>query len=396
MINTSSPSFSPEQRLSGFYFTQFMSSGAAAAFAGIWFASKGLSAEQIGWINSVPVLILLLMNLFVGRLADRASDWRQAIILGAVAAAVFPLGLFGVQSFWGILLFWSLGVIAQSAIVPVSDAAAMRVARRRGTDFGAIRAWGTVGYLIAIFITGYLVHWFGGGIFLYLFVGLRLVLGLASFTLPKLRAEKGEAIATGAATLKQVMRPWFLLPLFGWSMVFATHLILNGFQSLLWSQQGIATPVIGFLIALGALSETIMFFLFKQFAHRFTARKLILLSSLVSVARWVAMAYAPDVPVLIGLQLLHSVTYALGFLGCMNFIANWTSEDIAAEAQSFFVMLQQGTAFVALTGFGWFASHYGPKAYLASAAFAAIGAVLVYLSIRLQPPKQEASENPWN
>jgi MFS transporter, PPP family, 3-phenylpropionic acid transporter len=87
------------------------------------------------------------------------------------------------------------------------------------------------------------------------------------------------------------------------------------------------------------------------------------------------------------MQLLHSVTFALGFLGCMNFIANWTSEDSAAEAQSFFVMLQQGTAFIALTGFGWIAGMYGPKANLACAAFAAVGSVLVYLSIRLQPPK---------
>jgi MFS transporter, PPP family, 3-phenylpropionic acid transporter len=222
---------------------------------------------------------------------------------------------------------------------------------------------------------------------LLLFAGFAMLRGIAAFALPKLRAEKGEAITGGALHLAHVMKPWFLLPLFGWSMVFATHLILNGFQSLLWSQQGIATPVIGFLIALGALAETIMFFAFKQFAHRFTARKLILLSCLVSIVRWVAMSFAPDVPILIGLQLLHSVTFALGFLGCMNFIANWTSEDIAAEAQSFFVMLQQGTAFVALTGFGWFAGHYGPKAYLASAVFAAIGSLLVYLSLRMQPPK---------
>ncbi len=99
------------------------------------------------------------------------------------------------------------------------------------------------------------------------------------------------------------------------------------------------------------------------------------------------MAYSPGVPVLVGLQLLHSVTFALGFLGCMNFIANWTSEDIAAEAQGFFTMLQQAFAVVAITGFGWLAGDYGAKAYLASAVFAAIGAVLVYLSIRLQPPK---------
>jgi MFS transporter, PPP family, 3-phenylpropionic acid transporter len=381
------PPVSPERRLSLFFLTQFMSGGAAAAFAGIWFTGKGLSAEQIGMINSVPVFVLLMLNLVVGRLADRAEDWRQIIVLGSLAAAIVPLGLFFVQDFWGILLFWSLSVISQSLVVSVADAAAMRVARRNGTDFGAIRAWGTIGYLLVIVITGYLVQWLGGGAFLPWFAGLAILRGLVSLTVPKLRAPKGMAVAQGAAKLLHVMKPWFLLPLFGWSMVFATHLILNGFQSLLWSQQGISTSAIGILIALGALSETAMFFAFKRFSGRYSARKLILLSSVVTVLRWIAMAYSPGVPILFGLQLLHSITFALGFLGCMNFIANWTSEDIAAEAQGFFTMLQQGTAVVAISGFGWLAGHYGAKAYLASAAFAAVGAVLVYLSIRLQPPK---------
>ena len=35
------------------------------------------------------------------------------------------------------------------------------------------------------------------------------------------------------------------------------------------------------------------------------------------------------------LQLLHAFTFAMGYLGGIYFIANWTSEDIAAEAQGF-------------------------------------------------------------
>jgi PPP family 3-phenylpropionic acid transporter len=136
------------------------------------------------------------------------------------------------------------------------------------------------------------------------------------------------------------MKPWFLLPLVGWSIVYSTHLILNAFQGLLWKQQGIPADIIGLLIALGALSETAMFFAFRRFA----ARNLILASAVVSVARWIAMSFSPGVEILFGLQLLHSVTYALGFLGCVNFIANSASEDIAAEAQSFFVVLQQAMA----------------------------------------------------
>jgi PPP family 3-phenylpropionic acid transporter len=387
---TRAPGMSPELRTAVFYFTQFMTSGAATVFGGIWFSGKGLSSQEIGMINAVPVFVMLVINLAVGRIADRADDWRQVIMIGAVAAGFFPFGLFLVDGFWGILLFWTLTAVAQMSVGPVADAAAMRITRRRGTDYGAIRAWGTVGYLLVIFATGYLVVWFGGEIFLPLFVGLAVVRGIASLGLPKFRARRDEqAPPAGATHMLQVMKAWFLLPLVGWAIVFATHLILNAFQGLLWKEQGISEDVIGVLIALGALSEAVMFFAFRRFAARFSARNLILLSAIVSAVRWVAMSFSPGVEILFLLQLFHSVTFALGFLGCTNFIANWTSEDIAAEAQSFSVVLQQGMAVIAIAGFGWLAGEWGARAYLASAAFAALGAALVWLSLQLQQPKVE-------
>jgi PPP family 3-phenylpropionic acid transporter len=382
---------SPELRATAFYFTQYMTAGAATVFAGIWFSQKGLSSEQIGIINAVPVFVMLVLNLVVGRIADRASDWRQVIVIGAVLGGVVPIALFFVSGFWGILIVWALAAIPVSAVGPVADAATMRLTRRNGTDFGFIRAWGTVGYTAAIFATGYIVTWFGGDIFVWLFVGLAMVRGLIALGLPNFRAPRDEQPAEpgakGAVHLLEVMKPWFLLPLVGWAMVFSTHLILNGFQALLWKEQGIPEDIIGPLLALGAVAEAAMMFAFKRFVGRYPARVLILVSALVSVVRWIAMGFSPPVDVLIGLQCLHAITFALGFMGCVHFIANWTSEDIAAEAQSFFVVLQQGMSVIALVAFGWFVSFMGAQAYFVASGFALLGAGLIFASLRLMQPK---------
>jgi PPP family 3-phenylpropionic acid transporter len=231
---------------------------------------------------------------------------------------------------------------------------------------------------------------FGGSVFVQFFVGLGLLRGAAALGLPNFRAPKEErtlAQPLAASRMREVMRPWFLLPLIGWSMVFATHLILNSFQALLWKEQGIGELTIALLIGLGAAAEATMMFVFQRFVGRFPARVLILISALVAAVRWAAMALAPDVPVLVLLQLLHSVTFALGYMGCVHFIANWTSEDIAAQAQSFFQVLQQATSVVALTAFGWIAGVYGGQAYFASAAFSGVGAMLIWLSMRIMAPK---------
>lgn len=385
----------PELRATAYYAAFFTTSGATTTYAGIWFKDQGLVESEIGLIGSLPVFIMLVLNLVVGRLADKAEDWRQVIVIGAVLGGVIPLGLFFAHGFLPVLLLWTLASIPLSAIGPVQDAATLRMTRRNGTDFGVIRAWGTVGYMVAIVVTGQIVTWFGGGVFLPFFVGLAIVRGLIALGLPNFRAPKEErtlAQVAGASRMRDVMKPWFLLPLVGWSMVFATHLILNSFQALLWKEQGIPDFTIALLIGLGAAAEATMMFVFRRFAGRLPARPLILASALVSVLRWAAMGLAPGVPVLVPLQLLHSVTFALGYLGCVHFIANWTSEEIAAEAQSFFQVLQQAMAVIAVTAFGWLAGIAGVHAYFASAAFAGVGAVLIFVSMRLMAPKTQGAQ----
>ena len=383
--------FSPERRISLFYFTQYMAAGAASVYAGIWFEGQGFSSEQIGVLNAFPVLAVLLLNLFVGRLADRADDWRKAIVIGSALSGLVAVGLMFSHGFLPILMVWTLSSVANSAVGPVMDAATMRLSLRRGSDFGMLRAWGTVGYMVMILATGYLVIWLGPVAFVPLFVALSLVRAMAAFGLPRFRRPAdqtgGPVGAQGATRLMQVMKPWFLAPLLGWSMVFGTLLILNAFQGLLWARQGLRPDVIALLIGLGAGSEAAAFFAFRRFAAHYPARVLMLASALVSMLRWCAMAYAPGVPVLVGLQLLHGICFSIGFLGCLRFIANWTSEDIAAEAQGFFTMLQQAMAVLAILAFGWLTTRFGPMAYLGSAGFAALGAGLIWASLRMQQPR---------
>lgn len=369
-----------------------MSGGAANAYGGIWFGNQGLSADQIGMISSVPLVILLLLNVFVGRLADRASDWKQVIILGSLGAALSPFGLLISNHFLNILLFWSLAVISQSAIVPVVDAAAMRVTVRRGTDFGTIRAWGTLGYVLSVFVTGLLISWLGGNIFVGLFVVLGCLRAMASLLLPQFRAPERAAVVHGAATrFSHLIKPWLLLPLVAWAMIFSTHLVLNAFQALIWKQQGLDESTISFLIGLGAISEAAMFFAFKKFANRFEPRHLMVVSGTVATLRWIAMAFAPNTYVLVPLQLLHSVTYAMGFLGCMRFVTKWTAEDMAAEAQGFAVVVQQVMGVIMFTIFGRMITHFAAQTYIASAAMAALGTLLVLFALKLELPKAPVS-----
>lgn len=384
----------PELRTTAFYFTYYMGPGAAVMFLPIWLSEKGITTEQIGIINAVPVFAILAFNLIIGRVADRASDWRQVIVIGALIAGIVPIGLFFVNEFWGILLFWTLSSLPSGAVGPVLEAATMRMTRRNGSDFGTIRAWGTVGYMLFNGLTGFLVVWFGSVVFVPLFVGLALLRAGAALQLPAFRAPPGQptiaaSMNQGSGRLGEVLtRPWFVLPLLGFAIIYGTHIILNAFGALIWKEQGISENIIGPLIALASASEAAMMFIWKRFGGRVSARKLILVAALASVVRWAIMALSPPVWALILLQLTHSVTFALGYLGCIHFIANWTSEDIAAETQSLFMVVQQVLSVGGLVGFGWLMGVFGGQAFYFSAGAALLGAFCIWISMRLMQPKE--------
>jgi len=145
---------------------------------------------------------------------------------------------------------------------------------------------------------------------------------------------------------------------------------------------GASIPVIGEFKRILCVASR----LFARFSHRLTARSWVLVCALVSVVRWVLMATSPPLWLLIVAQALHGITYALGFLACTRFIGNWTSEDIAAEAQGLFATLQTGMAVTMMADFGWFYAIWGDGAFWISALLAAAGALAAGASRRLQPP----------
>jgi PPP family 3-phenylpropionic acid transporter len=384
---------SPELRAGIFHFTVFGSTGVASVYFGIWLANRGISPDEIGIINAVPVLVLLCINLLVGRLADKASDWRQVIIILALIAGAVPVGLFFVSGFWGILLLWTLCVVPSYSLVPIVDAATLRMTQRRSSDFGLVRAWGTVGYMVSTALAGPVIAIFGEGAFVPLFVVWSLLRALIALQLPLFRAAPHEktvaAVAPRAGRLREILTPWFVLPLVGLGMHYSLHGVLSAFGALIWKDAGISESLIGPLIAVAAAAEAVMMFVWTRLNIKVSARHLIIFAALVAAARWGAMAFNPPVIVLFLLQTLHAITFAVGYFGGIYFIANWTSEDIAAEAQGFSYVLQQGMGVIALIGFGWCVALWGEKAWLAAAAFALTGAALVTISLRLKSPGQQ-------
>jgi len=389
--------FSPELRASIFHSTVFGSTGVASAYFAIWLSDKGITPDQIGIINAVPVLVLLFASMLIGRLADRASDWRVMIIWLSIIAGAGSLGFLFVSEFWGALLVFTLCYTPAGALVPVLDAATLRMTERRGSDFGFVRAWGTVGYTITAALTGALIGWLGAVVFVPLFIVLSLLRTGLAFQLPRFRAPEHTAAPARAATgptLMSLMRPWFILPCVAFALIQSTHFFLGAMGALVWKVDGIAEGWFGPLIAISAAGEAVTMFFWRRIGARMSARTMLIIAGLVGVLRWFAMALSPALPVLFLLQALHAITLPFAYFGIMHFIANWADEDIAAEAQSFSSMLTQGFAVVTLVLFGWLVGLIGGGAYFVAAGMTLVAALLAWWSVLLRPSHDRSEYRP--
>ena len=386
--------FSPELRASIFHSTVFGSTGVVSAYFAIWLSGKGITPDQIGIINAVPVLVLMLASMLIGRLADKASDWRVMITWLAVIAGAASLGFLFVSEFWGALLVFTLCYTPAGAMVPVLDAATLRMTERRGSDFGFVRAWGTVGYTITAALTGALIGWLGAVVFVPLFILLSLLRTGLAFQLPRFRAPEHVAApvkVAGGPTLVSLLRLWFVLPCIAFALIQSTHLFLGAMGALVWKIDGIGEGWFGPLIAVSAGGEAITMFVWRRIGMRMTARSMLIVAGLVAIVRWFVMAFSPPLAILFVLQALHAITYPFSYFGILHFIANWADEDIAAEAQSFSSMLTQGFTVVTLVLFGWLVGTMGGGAYFVAAGMALVAVLLAWWSLILRPspPLQE-------
>jgi PPP family 3-phenylpropionic acid transporter len=387
------PSHLPELRAAIFHFFVYASGAVASVYFGIWLSDLGLNSDQIGVINAMPVLAMLALNLFVGRIADKASDWRQALIVLSLVAGIVPVLLFFVHDFWGILIVWTLLTVPGGSIPPIIDAATLRMTQRNGTDFGAVRAWGTVGYTFFAIVAGVVVAQLGAAAFLPMLLVVSLVRAGMSLLLPRFRTPAqvptlAEA-APRAGRMRDILKPWFVLPLLAFGLLQSNHALIGAFLPILWKGQGISEALIGPLIAVSAAAEAMMMFFWRRIGGRISARHMILLAAGVSVVRWLIIASSPPVEVLFLAQCLHCITYAVGYFGMVHFIANWTGEEIAAQTQGFAFVLQQAVTVVVLVAFGGLVGQFGIQAFFGAAGISAVSCVCVIVSLALKSPKGE-------
>ncbi|EOY5379174.1 3-phenylpropionate MFS transporter [Cronobacter dublinensis] len=336
------------------YFTYFFSYGIFLPFWSVWLAGVGVAPETIGLLLGSGLVARFLGSLLLAPRVKDPSRLVFALRLLATLTLVFALGFwFGHQTAWLFVILVGFNLFF-SPLVPLTDALAATWQRQITMDYGRVRLWGSLAFVIGSALTGKLVSSYD-----YQAILALLSLGVASMligmmlkpsVMPQGEARHNEA-AGWPVWRKLVSENWRFLACV--SLLQGAHAAYYGFSAIYWQGQGYSASVVGYLWSLGVVAEIVIFALSKKLFSRFGARDLLLLSGVLGIIRWGLMGWTTALPWLIVAQILHCGSFSICHLAAMRYIAAREGSEVI-RLQSVYSAVAMGGGIAVMTVFAGF------------------------------------------
>ena len=364
-------------RYAAFYGGFFLTAGILLPFWPLWLENRGLGAVQIGIILALGPWVRVLTNPMVAQVADRSGRAKTVLAIFAGLSLLAFTGFIPAQGFWWILAISLVAAICFPAMLPIGESQVMGAVLRHRLDYGRIRLWGSLAFIVGTVGAGRLLTGRSPDLILLLALAALAATFLAVLMFPQQSNETSKNEQNGIATL--LAQPRFVLFVATASLLQASHAVYNGFSSLHWRAAGISETVIGELWAEGVIAEVLLFSFSGFFVARLGPIGLLMLAGICGVVRWTVLAQTTDMAALVVIQLLHAITFGAVHLGAMHFVARNAPPGLSATAQGIYASSSGLAMGLAMIGAGSLFASFQGKAFFAMAAISAVGTGLALL-----------------
>ena len=318
------------------YLTLYAAIGAWAPFIAVYYDSRGLDLETIGLLAAVFAAASMVGAPLWGLAADlRGARYPVMAIAALIAAAALALAMAG--------------------IAPLLDTRALEVVGEGRARYGRFRVWGSVSFIAAVVVTGWIVDRAGiGSIFPILIVALigTAVVGAG------LRSRGGTPPVPRQGAVRAVLGSRQLMAFLAVALItWASATAVNAFYSIHLTDIGAAPSLVGVAWALGAAVEVPIMLAFPFLARRVGVGPLLVAGAGLFVLRAAVLALTQD-PLLVTLtMLIHGGAFALTLVGGVLYVAQHAPAGAAATAQGSFSAVSFGLAQVVGPGIGGALGH---------------------------------------
>jgi len=368
-----------------------------ATYMGEHLHSTGI---QIGAAYSALAIATMISPFFVGLVADRYFAAQKIMgvmhLLGAVLLFAAPMVASNAAFYWIILLYSLLYM----PTIALSNSVAFGQMTDPGKQFPWIRVFGTIGWIVAGLLVGYLGLEKSADTF-HLAAGASVLLGLVSFTLPATppKAATGGTSASkvlGAEAFSMFRNRAYTIFFIAAILVCIPLSFYYGFANSFLNELGVNNAA-GKMI-LGQISEGLFIVAIPFLFNSIGVKKMLLLGMVAWILRYVCFAYGntgSGTWMLYAGIILHGVCYDFFFVTGYMYTEKKAGEKIKNAAQGLFTFATYGVGMFIGTWFSGYivdgyavagAGHDWKGIWLVPAYIAA--AVLIYFILFFHEKKE--------
>ncbi|MCF8185801.1 MAG: MFS transporter [Sulfuritalea sp.] len=376
-------------RLSRFYFIYYFFVGAFVPYWGLYLKSEQFSPADIGILMSLFQISRIFAPNFWGWLADHTGKRAQWIKLTAF------LGLCGFTAvFWAHGFYWLFFVMAAlslftSSTLPLAESLTLAHLATTNGHYSRIRMWGSLGFIVAAVILGFLIDFAGIKSLLWFLLMVQMTLFILSYTLPD---PKVVAHEHDHYSIWQVIKqPNVIALLIGCALMVTAHGVLYNFYSIYLSDHGYSKGMIGLLWAVGVICEIGIFILMPKIMARYTLKTILLVSLALAILRFGMIGAAVDsLAILILAQTLHAATFGSFHAASVEVITQFFNGRHQAKGQAIYNSVAYGIGGTVGGVAGGYALQYlgGQVTFMLAAIFPLLGLLMIGLGLKL--PKRLA------
>ena len=327
-----------------------------------WFQTKQWSGAEFGVIFSTMGIASLFMPAIIGVIADRWVNAERLYavlhILGAASLFLIPQINNPVTFFWGILL----SMVFYMPTIALANSIAY-TALKNGNydvvkDFPPIRVWGTVGFIVAMWIVNLTGNKSSANQF-YIASAASFMLGVYALSLPKCPPL---AHTEGKKTLSQILgldafglfknRKMALFFLFSMCLGAALQLTnaygdvyLDDFKNVPEYANSFVIKYSTIIMSISQISETLFILAIPFFLKRFGIKNVMLISMLAWVLRFGLFGLGNPAEGL-WMIILSCIVYGMAFdffnISGSLFVETTTDPSMRSSAQGLFMMMTNG------------------------------------------------------
>lgn len=327
-----------------FYFTSFAVLGVYLPYFNVYLADLSFSPFEIGVIAALPPLMKIGVPILWAHWADRFGLRRELSIASAVLASVFFAALLFVVGFFPVFIFMTLFSIFWAPVLPLVEAATLEAADRHRVDYGRIRLWGSVGFIVVSVGLGLVLDRYSQR---WVVIGMLTLLFANAVAAARLPVSETPHVPPSEGLGRHLRRPEVILFLIVCFLMQVSHGTYYGFFSIHLNAIGYTKGTIGSLWAFAVFIEIAALAASGPLIRKMGAARVLSLALAGGVLRWTLYAWTDAFPLLILAQALHSLTFAAFHVAAVLFMYRLLPAELRAGGQSLYGSASYGLGLTA-------------------------------------------------